>query len=72
MRQDRYDIPKGTIWSAAQMLVDQHGTGATEVAQKVLDETRLQEDEIRAWRSVKLAVREIIHLRQGGEIRTVH
>ncbi len=72
MRQERYDIPKGTIWSAAQMLVDQHGAGAFEIAQRVLDDRVLHEDEMRAWRSVKLAVREIIHLRRGGEMRTVH
>jgi len=72
MRQERYDIPKTTIWSAATVLVNEHGDRATEVAQRVLDDTLLREDEVRAWKSVKLAVREIIHLRNGGEMRMVH
>jgi len=54
------------------MLVDQHGAKAAQVAQSVLDDRMLCEDEVRVWKSVKLAVREIIHLRQGGEVRTVH
>lgn len=72
MRQDRYEIPKTTIWSAATVLVNQHGDRAVDVAQHVLEDTLLRDDEVRAWKSVKLAVREIIHLRNGGEMRLVH
>jgi len=72
MRQERYQIPPSTIWSAAQILVNKHGAGAAEVAQAVLNESLLGEDEVRAWKSVKLAIREVIHLRQGGEMRVVH
>ena len=72
MRQERYQLPATTIWSAAQMLVNRHGAGAAEITQEVLDQTLLGEDEQRAWKSVKLAIREVIHLRRGGEIRVVH
>ena len=56
IRQERYHIPKTTIWSAAQMQVDRHGARAAEVVQAVIDETLLDEDEMRAWKSVKLAI----------------
>ena len=72
MRQEPYRIPHRTIWSAAQMMVNRHGIGATDVAQSVLDQTALGAEEVQAWKSVKLAIREVIHMRQGGEIRVVH
>ena len=72
MRPERYDIAKSTIWSAASLLVDRHGARAAEVTQQILNDTLLKEDEVRAWKSVKLAVREVLHLRNGGEIRIVH
>lgn len=53
-------------------MVDQHGAKASEIAQHVLNDTLLQEDEVRAWKSVKLAVREVLHLRNGGEMRIVN
>ena len=72
MRQEPYRIPHSTIWGATQMLVNRHGVGASEVAQSVLDETALGTEEAQAWKSVKLAIREVIHMRKGGEIRVVH
>jgi hypothetical protein len=72
MIQEQYQISKTTIWNAARLLVDKHGACAAEIAQTVLEESLLDENEMRAWKSVKLAIREIIHLRQGGEMRIVH